>query len=139
MLIFVANGLLKEYDARKRLKPAIINFITTDSFIVTTTYRQYSYIKAICRSTLISMRFEEAIALYVKYKELLMLYDSIAIHYEEGLSFRYALLEERLIKSRIQAFIHRYKAIIPFLKKKDIANYLHIEYDYFIRQYGKLL
>lgn len=138
-IVFIAEGLLKEYDARQRRRPVIINFLNAGNFVIAARYHQHRYLKAVLPVTLVTLGFDEAIALYIKHHELLPLYRAVAANYEGGTLFRYALLEERFTEKRIRLFINRYRAILPFLKKKDMASYLHIEYDYFVRLYGRML
>lgn len=136
---FIVKGLLKEYDAQFRKKPSIVNFINSENFVITTKHNQSKYLKAVTDTALVYMDFDDLFLLFSKYKELKPVYDSIAENYEEGISYRYNLLEERIATVRIQHFMARYREIFPFLKKKDVANYIHIEYDYFIRIYGDLI
>jgi hypothetical protein len=138
-IVYVADGLIKEYDAQQRKKPSIVNFITAGNFIVTTNHNQTKYLKAIGVTKLIYLDFEVLISLFIKYNELKSIYDGAVANYEDGIAFRQLILEENVSASRIKLFISKYRTILPGLKKKDIANYIHIEYDYFIRIYGKLL
>ncbi len=138
-IAYVANGLLKEYDAHLRKRPSIVNFISAGNFLITTKFNQSKYLKTVTGSTLVYLNFCDLFSLLSKYNELKPIYDSIVANYEEGISFRYGLLEERIAQKRIQQFINKHRNILSYLKKKDIANYTHIEYDYFIRMYGKLL
>lgn len=136
---YVVDGLFKEYDARHRKKPSIINFIGTGSFIITSKFNQSRYLKAVTNTETIYLGFTELLSLFSEYNELKALYDSIDTDYEEGLAFRQFILEENIVSTRIQLFIKRYRPILSDLKKKDIANYIHTDYDYFVRIYGKLL
>ena len=138
-IAYVTSGLIKEYDAQLRKKPSIINFISAGNFLITNKYNHSKYIKAIGSATLIHINFEAMISLFLKYNELKSIYDGVIGNYENGIAFRQLILEENAAAKRIHLFIKKYRAILPFLKKKDIANYIHIEYEYFIRIYGKLL
>lgn len=139
VIVYVTNGLLKEYNVQDRKKPAIVNFICTGSFIITTKYSQLRYIKAISNTKLVYLDFDILISLFLKHNELKGIYDCIVASYDEGIAFRQLLLEENIAAARIMLFITRYRAILPSLRKKDISNYIHIDYDYFVRIYGKLL
>jgi len=136
---FVVNGLLKEYDPYLRKKPSIINFISAGNFFVTTKFNQKRYLKAITETTILYLNFHDLTSLYLRYNELKSVYDSIVASYEEETSFRHLMLEEKLAPVRIQNFIIKYRTILSQIKKKDVANYTHLEYEYFIRIYGKLL
>lgn len=138
-IAYVTSGLLKEYDVQFRKKPSIVNFISAGNFLITTKHNQSKYLKAITGTTLVYLEFDDLFSIFSKYNELKPIYDSILANYEEGISFRYILLEERITEVRIQQFITKHRAILSLLKKKDIANYINLEYDYFIRKYGKLL
>lgn len=136
---YITDGILKEYDAQHRKKPSIVNFISAGNFIITTKYTQTKYIKAVTPTKLVYLNFDALIMLFVKYNELKSIYDGATANYEDGMAFRQLLLEENAAVERIKLFIHKYRTVLPLLKKKDISNYTHIEYDYFIRIYGKLL
>lgn len=136
---YVADGLLKEYNAQLRKKPSIINFICAGNFLITTKYNQSKYTKAIGSAKLVHVNLEILISLFLKYNELKAIYDGVSSNYEDGIAFKQLILEENLSATRIQMFIKKYRTILPLLKKKDIANYTHIEYEYFIRIYGKQL
>jgi len=138
-IAYVVEGLLKEYDIKSRKKPCIVNFISDGNFLVTTKFNQSKYLKAIKDTTLVYLDFEDQFSLLLKHKELKTIYDEIVANYEEAATFRFSLLEERLAAIRIQQFIVRYRKILSYLKKKDMANYCHIPYDNFVRQYSYLL
>jgi CRP-like cAMP-binding protein len=138
-IAYVVKGLLKEYDSRARRKPAIVNLIADNSFIITTENNQSRYLKAVTESTIAYLDFENSFSLVITFRELKPIYDAALTNYEEGLNFRYYLLEERLVAKRIQQFIAKHRALLLYLKKKDMANYCNIPYDNFVRQYNKLL
>ncbi len=138
-IVYVVDGLLKEYDPQERRKPSIINFISAGNFLTTTKCNQNRYMKAVVPTQLAYLDFDVLISLFLKYNELKAVYDGIWGNYEHGIAFRQLVLEENAAAARIKLFISKYRSILPSLKKKDIANYIHIEYDYFIRIYGKLL
>lgn len=138
-IAYLVAGLLKEYDTRARRKPAIVNFITDDNFIVTTGISQSRYLKAITESTIVYLDFEISFSLAITFRELNPVYNAAVVNYEEGLNLRYRLLEERLVAKRIQQFIAKHRDLLLYLKKKDMANYCNIPYDNFVRQYNKLL
>lgn len=138
-IAFLSSGLLKEYDARHRTKPAIINFINTEDFFLCAHNPQSNYIRACAGSHIYLMHWPAIEKLYHRFRELKTLYDAIASGYNEQLAYRQFLLEESSATTRISLFIATKRAILPMLKKKDIANYLHINYDHFVRLYSKLL
>ena len=127
-LAYVAAGILKEYNPQHRKKPAIINFIVPDHCIITRKHNQMHYLKA-CNPTLIFYWDLAALKLlYQEFEELKKIYDYLCREYDDGIALRGFLLE-LTVQDRITYFQHHYTAIIPYLKKKDIANYLHISYN----------
>ncbi|HTM98673.1 MAG TPA: hypothetical protein VL088_08025 [Pedobacter sp.] len=138
-IAYVVSGLMKEYDSRARKKPAIVNFINSTNFILTTEHNRNRYLKAITDTTIVYLDFESLLSLFLLFRELKPIYDAALVNYEEGLDFRHSLLEERLATKKIQSFIIQYRPILSYLKKKDIANYCHIPYDNFVRHYNDLL
>ena len=138
-VVYVVDGLLKEYDAHQRKNPSIINFISAGNFLVTSRHNQFKYIKAICPTKLLHLNFDAMISLFLKNNELYSIYNGITADYEDGIAFRQLVLEESTTATKIQLFIKKYRPILSRLKKKDIANYIHVDYEYFIRIYGKLL
>ncbi|SFH19410.1 cyclic nucleotide-binding domain-containing protein [Pedobacter insulae] len=138
-LAYVINGLMKEHDIQARKKPAIVNFIDSQNFIITTGYNQNRFLKAITGTTIAYLDFESLLALFLIYKELKPVYDAALTNYQEGIDFRFNLLEERLATKRIQLFIAHYRPLLSYIRKKDMANYCHIPYDNFVRHYNNLL
>lgn len=138
-LAFLSSGLLKEYDSRNRSKPSIINFISSNQFFIGYNHSQATYIRACSPSRIYYLQWQDIKKLLHQFGELKTLYDGIADAYDHQRSFRQILLEERRASFRMIAFIAANRNILPLLKKKDIANYLHLNYNHFVRQYSKLL
>jgi hypothetical protein len=138
-IAFIECGLLKEYDARGRKKPSIINFMESNTCFSTTKHNQAQYLKAIVTTRLFYLTFDDLISLFLKYKELKPAYDALLANYEQDIAFRQILLEEKTTIKKIQLFITKRRSILPLLKKRDMANYCHISYDNFIRVYKNLL
>lgn len=138
-LAYISTGLLKEYDAQYRKSPSIINFIGHNKFLITRKHNQQHYLKA-CTPTLIyHWDFETLQHIYHKFAELKPTYDLLCGSYDESVGIRQLLLEERDANKKIALFIKLYPNVFHLLKKKDIANYLHLGYDYFVRNYSKHL
>ncbi|MES2418417.1 MAG: hypothetical protein V4541_09530 [Bacteroidota bacterium] len=138
-MVYIVSGLLKEYDARSRKKPAIVNFISSESYLYTNRYNEKQYLKA-CRPTfLIALDFEQLMSLYLEFEELKSIYDALCEMYDESICFRQILLEEKLAEVRIKLFICRYQKQLQYLRRKDMANYLLLDYFHFTRLYSKLL
>ena len=127
-LAYLAEGILKEYNPQHRKKPAIINFIITEQCFITRKHNQVHYLKA-CNPALIYYWDLTALKLlYQEFEELKKIYDYLCREYDDGIALR-GFLQELTVQARIIYFQHHYTPIIPFLKKKDIANYLHISYN----------
>ena len=139
MVAFLVSGLLKEYDARQRKRPSIINFIPEGNFLITRKFNEANFIKACCPSVVYLMEWAQLQSLYQQYNELKQIYDGLSERYDISITYRQMLLEEKVSGARISMFIHSHRLILPMVKKKDIANYLHLAYDHFVRQYSKLL
>ncbi len=137
-LAFIAEGLLKEYDAQNRSHPAILNFIGINQTLITRMHNQNHYLKAAMPSIVYYWDVEDLQQLYEEFKELKSIYDSLIAEYDEGLHFRMHLLELP-VQERIAKFSLAFKPMIPYLKKKDVANYLHLSYSFFVNQSNKKL
>lgn len=133
-LAYITEGLLKEYDSQNRSKPSIINFISINETLLTRKSNQNHYLKAVNPTIILFWDFEHQKLLYREFEELKKTYDHLCAQYDEGTARRSFLLELP-VKDRIPYFKNNFKQIIPYLKKKDIANYLHLDYDYFVRTY----
>lgn len=130
-LAYIAQGLLKEYDAQNRTQPAIINFNGPNQSIITRKHNQNHYLKAANPSLVYYWDFEDLQKLYQEFKELKSIYDALIAEYDELLLFRMQLLELP-VQKRIDTFRLIFKPMLPYLKKKDMANYLHISYAYLV-------
>ena len=134
-LAFVAEGVLKEYDVADRKQPSIINFITIGQCIHTRSYNRKYYVKA-CTSSIIYFWNETALLEISKeFNELRPIYHRLCAEYDEGILFRMKLLE-MTVPERISAFRGVFKIVMPYLKKKDIANYLNLHYTNFLRHWN---
>lgn len=130
-LAYIADGLLKEYDAQNRTQPSIINFNGSNQSLITRKHNQSHYLKATIPTLVYYWDFEDLQKLYQEFKELKAIYDALIAEYDELLLFRMQLLELP-VQKRIDTFRLIFKPMLPYLKKKDIANYLHISYAYLV-------
>jgi len=135
-LAYIAQGLLKEYNAQHRTQPAIINFNGPKQSIITRKHNQSHYLKAANPSLVYYWDFEDLQKLYQEFKELKAIYDALIAEYDELLLFRMHLLELP-VQKRIDTFRLIFKPMLPYLKKKDMANYLHLNYSFFVNQTNK--
>lgn len=138
-LSWLASGLFKEYDASARKRPSIINFIPIGGSLITKKLSKHFYLKACTDTCVIHIEFEELMAIYHKFKELRPIYDSLCADYDEGIFYRQRILEEKSAQRKIELFLIRYRPYLIFIQKKDISNYLKLNYDYFTSIYIKLL
>lgn len=138
-LAYLSNGLLKEYDVQHRKTPSIINFIRTGQPLATRRHNQINYLKACVHTEIYFWDFKSLLDLYQEFSELKLIYDALCADYDLSISFRQLILEEKTTTRKIELFIHRYKEVLVLLKKKDIANYLHLDYDYFVRNYHRIM
>lgn len=138
-LAYIAEGLLKEYDAQYRKSPAIINFISTHNFLITRRYNQIYYLKACIPTHIYYWDFEALKTIYQNFSELKSIYNACCAAYDESIGLRQRLLEEKDANHKIALFVQTNRSLLLLIKKKDIANYLNLGYDYFARNYNKHL
>jgi hypothetical protein len=136
---YVAEGLLKEYDVQNRLTPSIINFISSGQCLITRKYNQRNYLKAGLPTFVYYWDFDELQKLYQEFKELKTIYDELCAIYDEQTTFRQQVLEEHHAAARVMLFRMKYKTLLPFLKKKDMASYVQMTYNHFLKAYNDKL
>lgn len=138
-LAYIATGLLKEYDTYGRLSPSIINFIPPLSFFITRKHNRQHYLKACIPTHVYYWQSADLRLLADRYQELIPIYHTVCAGYDAQQSFRALILEELLAANRIRKFISRFGTHINYIRKKDIANYLGLYYDTFMKHYRLLL
>lgn len=129
---YVAEGLLKEYNALNRTSPSIINFIPAKKAFVTRRHNQSHYLKACLPTLVFYLDFAQLQLIYQDFKELKSIYEALCGIYDADSSFRHLILETSSATQRIQMFREKYHHQINYLKKKDIANYLQLNYTHFL-------
>lgn len=134
-LTFIDKGILKEYDPAQRSRPAIISFHSNGQTIITRRHNQSHFIKAISAATIFHWDQSALDQLHHSYPELKNIYLALCASYDQHISSRWILLELPP-RNRIQLFRAHYPQLIPYLKKKDIANYLHLNYTYLIDKWN---
>ncbi len=137
-LCYVASGLLKECDLSQRVTPSIINFFGNGDYLHCFADTHRLYLEAILPTTLFSLNLRDLQTLYLEFKELASIYGKLCFEYQERLLLRMHLLEI-YPRNRIIFFRRTHQCFLPYLQKKDMCNYLHLDYDYFVRNYRKLL
>ncbi|RDC54136.1 hypothetical protein DU508_23165 [Pedobacter chinensis] len=138
-LAWLSSGILKEYNTFSRKKPSVINFLIPNDSLITRKLNAGYYLKACVDSELYHLGFEELVQLYLQFPELRAIYFSLCAQYDEGQEFRQLLLEEKSASQKIRMMIKRYRHQLNFISRKDICNYLHLNYDYFCSLYAKIL
>lgn len=132
-LVYVAEGLLKEYDHHEREEPAIVNFIGQDQCMVTRGHQQQRQLQACLPSMVYQWDMAALYQLAQEFAELRPIYDALCSEYEVKVMLRMRLLEMP-VQKRIDQFKFIFKPMLPYLTKKDMANYLHLEYTNFIKK-----
>ncbi|RZM21182.1 MAG: hypothetical protein EOO88_34065 [Pedobacter sp.] len=130
-LAYVAEGILKEYNPQHRKKPAIINFIMAEQCLITRKHNQVHYLKACIPTLVFYWDLPPLNLLNQEFEELKKIYDYLCREYDDSIALRGFLLE-LTVQDRITYFQNHYTAIIPYLKKKDVAHYLHISYNHLL-------
>lgn len=138
-LTWLSSGIFKEYNTYARKKPAIINFLTPGNCLITRKLNAPYYLKACLDSKLYQLDLEQLLLLDHQYPELRSIYYALCAQYDEGHEFRQLLLEEKSAAEKIKLMINRYRQQLNYISRRDLCNYLHLNYDYFCSLYAKLL
>ena len=134
---YIADGILATYDMEGRSIPAIVNFSSLQQSFITRQSSKDIYFKT-CSTTLIFYwNDDELKKLYRQFNELKHIYDALIAEYEQRLFLRMRFLELS-VTERISKFKEKFHFILPYLKKKDIANYLHLNYSHFVKVWNIL-
>lgn len=138
-IAYVADGLLKEYNSQYRDRPSIVNFFHTDQFLFMGERPAHQFFRACVPTHLYYWNWEALHHLWLQFPELIRIYSNLNIQYINQCQLRPFLLEEKSTQVKIQHFYAEYKSIVALLPKKNIANYLNINYNYFVRHYQKVI
>lgn len=131
-LAYISEGLLKEYDSENRETPSIINFIGSGQYLLTRKYNQHHYLKACITTQVMYWDFEALMQLYQEFRELIQIYNAVCASYDQSIAYRQFVFEANNSQQRIQLFRAQFHQHLNYLKKKDIANYLQLNYTYFL-------
>ncbi|RZK48492.1 MAG: hypothetical protein EOO99_10175 [Pedobacter sp.] len=137
-LSYIQTGILKEQDFHERQTPTILNFHYQNQFLITRKFQLNHQFTAINTSTIIYWDISDLLVLYFEFKELSTLYNNLYAQFDKHSHFR-SLLIEMNYKERIQEFKQHYAPIIPYLKRKEMANFLHLNYFNFLKYWNKTL
>lgn len=138
-IAFIAEGLMKEYDAQNRKTPSIINFIGLNQIIITRKHNQNHYLKACVPTLIYYWDLENLQYLYQEFEELKKIYDCLCAEYDEGLAYSRLILEEKSARQRILLLLAKYRPQLNQISKKDLSHYLMLNYDYFTLLLHELL
>ncbi|WAC39433.1 hypothetical protein [Pedobacter sp. SL55] len=138
-IAYVADGLLKEYNSQYRDRPSIVNFFNTNQFLFMDERPAQQFFRACVPTLIYYWNWEALQQLWLQFPELIRIYRNLNVQYINQCQLRPFLLEEKSAEVKIQRFYTEYRAIVPLLAKKNIANYLAINYNYFVRHYQKFL
>ncbi|RYD97280.1 MAG: Crp/Fnr family transcriptional regulator [Sphingobacteriales bacterium] len=134
-LALVALGVLKEYDIQCRSKPAIVNFIGENQCFITSVHQQNHYLEACTPCQLYYWNEQALQQLYQEFAELKLIYNQLCAQYDAQLWHRMRLLEMP-VQERLDTFRATFTNVLPYLKKKDIANYLHLNYTHLVKSWN---
>ncbi|KLT64728.1 hypothetical protein [Pedobacter sp. BMA] len=135
-LSYLASGFLMEVDGHNRTKVAtVLGFMPEQSFMVTRIHNQVNVLVCDEPCTIYEIRRSDLLALEILFPELIVLHDAICAQYDERIAERDLLLNEKDGLTRIRKFKARFSHSLNRMVKTCMANYLLLEYHYFIRNY----
>lgn len=134
---YIAEGILATYDMEGRSIPAIINFSSVQQSFISNQSNQGIYLKTCSSTSIFYWNEDELKKLYRQFNELKNIYDALIAEYEQRIFLRMRFLELS-VTERISKFKEHFYSILPYLKKKDIANYLHLNYSHFVKVWNIL-
>jgi len=133
-VIYVEAGLLKQYERTAREAAAINRFLTTGQHIFIPAQPDNSYIKTIIESKLWYWEEEVVHGLLIAYPELYRLYQLLRYRYDALLDIRIRILESKHTQ-KLDLFHQHFHEIRPYLRIKDVANYIGVHPNYFSKLY----
>lgn len=128
---YIAHGLLKEYDIAQRSQPRIVNFIPYNTCFYSDIFNHNHFFKAIIPTIILTFEIDRLKEIYKFHKEFKPLYNGLKYQYVQQLNLR-VLIMERPVAQRLQEFKHHFAPCLSYLKKKDVAAYLNVSYNYLI-------
>lgn len=122
-MVYVEEGLLKQYARAERTQPGIIRFLQAGEVLFVPYEVNSIYIKTIQRSTLYYWNEHTLRQLIACYPEVLKIYMRLRDLQEDAFGFKVLLLEQE-VKAKLLLFDQHYPKLRPFIKNKDLANFL---------------
>jgi len=124
-MIYVGEGLLKQYARAGRTQPDIIRFLQAGEVLLVPYEADNSYVKTLERSVLYYWDEYALRQIMIAYPELLKIYMKLRDRQEMLLDLKIRLMGEEL-RNKLPLFDRYYPNLRPFLKNKDLANYLQV-------------
>jgi CRP-like cAMP-binding protein len=128
-VIYVKEGLLKQYVRTGRVHPSINRFIAVGKHLFIPFNAEPIYVKTILKSTLWYWTEESIRTLLRQYPELYIIDRKLRDSYERLLDIRLQILESSG-PSKMVVFQENLPGIRPYIKAKDLANYFSIHPNY---------
>lgn len=136
-IAYVAEGILKEYDTQHRNSPSILNFLAPGQLFYSYASPNRIYTKATIPSIVFLMDRATLLNLVHEFSELDKIFLALYSQYDELRLLKIQLLEMP-VQQRVETFSATFHTILPYLKKKDMANYLHLNYTHFLKKWNSL-
>jgi len=133
-VIYVEGGVLKQYERTAREAAAINRFLTVGQHIFIPAQPDNSYIKTIIESKLWYWDEEAVHGLLLTYPELYRLYQLLRYRYDALLDIRMRILESKHTQ-KLDLFHQHFHEIRPYLRIKDVANYIGVHPNYVSKLY----
>lgn len=128
-IYFVCKGYLGQY---RKNQP--IAYFQVGHPILLSLQNSPAPLKALTDSTILMLRRETTYLLNEKYTGTFELYQQLSVLHEKIIKFKDELRSIPKMQ-RLAAFRQEYKAIIPLISRKELAQFLGISREYLRRQY----
>ncbi len=135
-MLYVGSGLLKQYARAGRTKPAIQAFLGRGEPYCCPHASDGAYLKSVLPSELWYWEGHALRQLMAGHPCLIALYMRLRDMQEERLDKRLLLLEARA-KEKLALFNDLQPRTASFVKGRDLANHLNMDYTYLIHLRGK--
>lgn len=128
-IIYIKEGLLKQYARTGRVHPSINRFLTAGNHLFVPFNTEPIYVKTILNSALWYWTEENIRFLLHQHPELYSIDRKLRDAYEQQLDIRLQILASSG-PSKMALFQEHFPGIRPYIKAKDLANYLSIHPNY---------
>lgn len=124
-MVYVGEGLLKQYARAGRAEPDIVRFVQAEEVLLVPYEVDRIYIKTLEKSTLYMWDEYLLRQLINQHPELLKIYMQLRDMQEAILDFKLLLLGQE-VRQKLDLFDQHYPGLRSRIKNKDLANYLHV-------------